>query len=152
MINTDPFDYDAAALGIYTANQDRDTNRPLSAGIKLPVEPLLPKGVKYDSNKPEYSLLPPVALLEMVKNLTFGAQKYQRENWRRVPDAKRRYLNAAQRHIWLWQMGETDDPENNLHHLAAAAVNLMFILELDLLDIRDEYQQFKKHLQPESQP
>ena len=116
----------------------------------------LAKGVKYDDNKPEYSLLPPVALLEMTKNLTFGAQKYCRENWRRVPDAKRRYFDAAFRHMQLWHMGETDDPENNLHHLAAAAVNLMFILELDLLDIRDEYQQFKqhleRHLQPRNQP
>lgn len=95
----------------------------------------LTQGVKYDSNKPEYSLLPPVALLEMVKNLTFGAQKYSRDNWRKVPDAKRRYFDAAQRHMWQWQMQEINDPENNLHHLAAAAVNLMFILELDLLDL-----------------
>lgn len=97
-------------------------------------KPVLTQGVKYDSNKPEYSLLPPVALLEMVKNLTFGAQKYTRENWRKVPDAKRRYFDAAQRHMWQWKMQETNDPENNLHHLAAAAVNLMFILELDLLE------------------
>ena len=110
-IYTEPFDYDAAALG----------SRPLSAGIKLPVEQVLATGVKYDDNKPEYSLLPPVALLEMTKNLTFGAQKYCRENWRKVPDAKRRYFDAAFRHMQLWHMGETDDPENNLHHLALHA-------------------------------
>ena len=150
MLNTETFDYDAAALGSRPATSDGNTSRPLSAGIQLPTG--FAQGVKYDDNKPEYSLLPPVALLEMTKNLTFGAKKYCRENWRRVPDAKRRYFDAAFRHMQLWHMGETDDPENNLHHLAAAAVNLMFILELDLLDIRDEYQQFKDHLQPESQP
>lgn len=97
------------------------------------------KGVKYDSNKPEYGLLPPIALLEMAKNLTVGAQKYSRENWRKVPDGKRRYFDAAQRHLWAWKMQEVFDPENGLHHLAAAAVNIMFALELDLL----EYQQNK---------
>lgn len=89
-------------------------------------------GVKYDEGKPDYSLLPPHALLEIVKNLTFGAQKYEPENWRNVPEAHKRYFSAANRHMWTWKMGQELDPENNLHHLAAAAVNLMFILELEL--------------------
>ena len=96
---------------------------------------ILTKGVKYDVGKPEFSLLPPNALLEMVENLTFGAKKYSRDNWYKVPDAKRRYFDAAMRHLWAWKMDERFDPENHLHHLAAAAVNVMFVLELDLVDV-----------------
>lgn len=95
------------------------------------------KGVKYDSEKPRYDLLPPKALLEAVKNLTFGATKYAPENWKKVPEGRRRYFAAAQRHQWQWKSGETLDPENNLHHLAAAIVNLMFILEKELNNIPD---------------
>lgn len=90
------------------------------------------EGVKYDKDKPQYGLLPPNALLEMVKNLTFGASKYSPGNWRKLDNLKDRYFDAAQRHMWAWKMQERNDPENNLHHLAAAAVNLMFILQIEL--------------------
>ena len=38
-------------------------------------------GRKFDGGKLEYGLVPPLALKEMVKVLTFGAQKYERDNW-----------------------------------------------------------------------
>jgi len=37
-------------------------------------------GRKFDGGKLEYGLLPPLALEETVKVLTFGAQKYERDN------------------------------------------------------------------------
>ena len=86
-------------------------------------------GRKFDSGKPEYGLVPPYALDELVKVLTVGAQKYERENWRFVPDAERRYFDALQRHVWAWKRGETLDPETGLHHLAHAACCLFFLYE-----------------------
>jgi hypothetical protein len=88
-------------------------------------------GRKFDSGKSEYGLIPPHALEEMVKVLTLGAQKYDRDNWRYVPDGKRRYFDAAQRHLWAWKRGEQVDPESGIHHLAHAATNLFFLYELD---------------------
>ena len=38
-------------------------------------------GMKYDSGKPRYDLLPPELLEEAAKVLTFGAQKYEPRNW-----------------------------------------------------------------------
>ena len=90
------------------------------------------KGRKFDGGKLEYGLLPPLALEETVKVLTFGAQKYERDNWQKVPDAKRRYFDALQRHVWSWKQGEQIDPESGIHHLAHAMCCLMFILERDL--------------------
>jgi hypothetical protein len=90
-------------------------------------------GRKFDGNKLEYGLLPPYALQETVKVLTFGAQKYERDNWKKVPDSKRRYYDALQRHLWAWKMGENIDPESGLHHLAHAMCCLMFLYEHDII-------------------
>lgn len=90
-------------------------------------------GRKFDGGKLEYGLLPPLALEEVVKVLTFGAQKYERDNWQKVSDAKRRYFDALQRHIWAWKQGEQIDPESGIHHLAHAMCCLMFLFEHDIM-------------------
>jgi hypothetical protein len=91
------------------------------------------KGRKFDGGKLEYGLLPPLALEETVKVLTFGAQKYERDNWQKVPDAKRRYFDALQSHVWSWKQGEQIDPESGIHHLAHAMCCLMFLYEHDIM-------------------
>ena len=89
-------------------------------------------GRKFDGGKLEYGLLPPLALEETVKVLTFGAQKYERDNWQKVPDSKRRYFDALQRHVWAWKKGEQIDQESGIHHLAHAMCCLMFLYEHDV--------------------
>jgi hypothetical protein len=90
-------------------------------------------GRKFDGGKLEYGLLPPNALEETVKVLTFGAQKYERNNWIHVDDGVRRYFDALQRHLWAWKKGEQIDPESGLHHLAHAMCCLMFLYERDVI-------------------
>jgi hypothetical protein len=53
-------------------------------------------------------------------------------NWRRVPDAQRRYFDAAQRHLLAWWAGEKEDPETTLSHLAHASCCVLFLLALDV--------------------
>jgi hypothetical protein len=89
------------------------------------------EGRKYDSDKPEYGLIPPFALEELAHVLTIGAKKYARENWRYVPEAERRYYDALQRHLWAWKRGERFDPETGRHHLGHAAACLFFLYEHD---------------------
>ena len=96
------------------------------------------EGRKFDSDKLEYGLLPPKALEETVRVLTFGAKKYARDNWIYVDDAKRRYFDALQRHIWAWKIGEQIDPESGIHHLAHAMCCLFFLYEHDVLYSKDE--------------
>ena len=100
------------------------------AKLSLISEPL---GRKFDGGKLEYGLLPPYALQETVKVLTFGAQKYERNNWIHVDDGIRRYFDALQRHVWAWKMGENIDPESGLHHLAHAMCCLMFLYEREVI-------------------
>ena len=88
-------------------------------------------GRKFDGDKPQYGLLPPKALKETVKVLTLGAQKYEPDNWKIVPDAQSRYFDALMRHLWDWKSGEKLDPETGISHLAHACCNILFILERD---------------------
>lgn len=84
---------------------------------------------KNDSSKLRYDLVPPEALRELAKVLTYGANKYGADNWRLCDDSSR-YLAAAYRHIEAYRMGEMCDPESGLHHLSHALTNLAFMVVL----------------------
>lgn len=90
------------------------------------------QGIKFDSNKPEYGLVPANALHEIVKVLTYGAQKYSRENWRQVPERERRYFDAMMRHLWAVRRGELVDDETGISHYAHAGCCLLYLLEMEL--------------------
>ena len=92
-------------------------------------------GMKYDGGKPRMALLfdgCPNALEAVAQVLTFGAQKYAAHSWQTVPEGEERYKSALLRHLTAVGKGEEIDSESNLHHLAHAACNALFILELEL--------------------
>lgn len=95
-----------------------------------------PAGTKYDQDKLQYSLIPPYALEQIAKNLTVGLKKYkERNNWKKVEGAEQRYLDALYRHLEAHRRGEVYDPDSSvpdMPHLAAVAVNAMFLLEFML--------------------
>tara|TARA_B110000444_G_scaffold134982_1_gene126801 strand:+ start:27513 stop:27812 length:300 start_codon:yes stop_codon:yes gene_type:complete len=90
-------------------------------------------GIKYDSEKPDYSLIPPNALDDVAKVLTYGAKKYDRHNWQNLENLDDRYFAAAQRHLWALKRGETHDRETEIHHAAHAICCMMFLLEFNYL-------------------
>lgn len=85
-------------------------------------------GMKFDSDKTDWSLMPFAELEDVVKVLMVGAKKYQRDNWKFVDDAERRYFNACFRHIISHRSGELLDKETGLPHLAHAICCLLFLL------------------------
>lgn len=89
-------------------------------------------GRKFDQGKRRFSLIPLKALYAVMDVLEYGAKKYAPGNWRKVPDARTRYYDAAIRHITAWWGGETCDPESGLHHLGHACCCLVFLLALEL--------------------
>lgn len=89
-------------------------------------------GIKYDDKKPKMHLLPPKAITEVSKVLTFGADKYDEENWRRLDNLQARYSSSALRHIFAHLDGEQLDPESGVSHIAHAICCLMFKLEVEL--------------------
>lgn len=93
------------------------------------------EGRKFDGGKPRFELVPPHALEETAKVLTFGSLKYADDNWKNVPDGKKRYIGAILRHINAFKKGETHDPETGLHHMAHAICCAMFICDADVSGI-----------------
>lgn len=87
-------------------------------------------GKKFDSGKPPMSLLSGIAKRKIARVLDFGRQKYDAHNWRKGM-AWSRLLDAAERHLDAYNMGEDLDPESGLSHLAHAACCLMFLLEYE---------------------
>jgi hypothetical protein len=85
---------------------------------------------KADAGKPRMSLLPPRALMAVGRVLTFGADRYGPDNWRHVDD-RRRYVDAAMRHLLAMMAGEENDPDSGENHLAHLVCSALFLLELD---------------------
>ena len=70
------------------------------------------------------------ALKEVVKVGTFGAKKYSKSGWLKVPNAAERYADALARHELDLMSGITHDPESKLLHRAHQAWNVLALLEL----------------------
>ena len=94
--------------------------------VETPNSPVT--GVKYDSDKPRFSLLPLKQVWDIVAVLEACAKKYAPDNWQKVPNAENRYFDAAMRHLCAWRSGEKRDPKTNLPHLAHAACCLLFLM------------------------
>ena len=107
------------------------------------------QGRKFDGGKLRYDLIPVLALEETTKVVTKGAEKYDDENWKLVPEGRRRYLAAAMRHIQQWRKGEIYDEEMGTHHIANAISNLMFILEKELRGWEDSSEDSSRDISQE---
>lgn len=88
-------------------------------------------GLKYDHDKPMYNLIPALAINELAKVLTFGANKYAPNSWQNVNDGLERYRAALLRHTFAIQRGELYDKESGISHSAHAMCCAAFIVELE---------------------
>lgn len=78
------------------------------------------EGVKYDSDKLRYDLIPPDALEFLARVYTMGAKKYADRNWEKGISYSR-IFGAIMRHLWAFWKGESIDTESGLPHPAHAA-------------------------------
>lgn len=83
-----------------------------------------------NANKLRLDLLPVAALCDVAAVMTYGATKYAERNWEQGAKPSGEYIACALRHILAYQGGEDIDPESRRPHLAHAATNLLFLLEL----------------------
>lgn len=84
-------------------------------------------GRKDDKEKNRLDLIEPEFIEGIGEVLTFGADKYEPNNWQNVEDAKNRYYAAALRHLMAWRKGEKADPESGFSPLDHVACNIMFL-------------------------
>lgn len=80
----------------------------------------------------------PNALAAVAERSGFGHEKYEEwdsdwSNWKRVENAKSEYEDAAARHALC-----LDSQETEIEHLAAEIWNLLAVLELELIEIKND--------------
>lgn len=78
------------------------------------------EGLKFDTNKLRFDLIPPRALEELAAVYTFGASKYADRNWEKGIKFGRIFA-AIMRHLWKGWRGSEKDEETGLSHYAHAA-------------------------------
>jgi hypothetical protein len=95
----------------------------------------MPEGIKYDSNKPRLAEMIidfKEPLLQLCKVWEFGANKYEKSNWKLVENGRDRYTNAMLRHLVQEEDFLFDDESKLLHasHIAFNALaRLYFIIQ-----------------------
>lgn len=82
-------------------------------------------GTKFDSNKPKVSLVPSEAILAAARAMTYGANKYAADNFKKGI-THRRLLDAAFRHLLAYSAGEDLD-ESGLCHIDHALASLCML-------------------------
>jgi len=83
-------------------------------------------GLKFDDGKIRMDLLPPKAIAELGKVLTYGAGEYGDNNWQQVET--KRYVAAILRHLMAWMDGEDHDKKSKLHHMSHVLCNAAFLV------------------------
>lgn len=78
----------------------------------------------------QYSMIPVDPLAEVARVYGYGAQKYDRDNWRKGY-AWSLSIDALMRHIEQFRRGESMDTESGRQHLAHAAFHLFTLMEYD---------------------
>lgn len=93
---------------------------------------------RYNEGKAKFSLIDPSFEEGVARVLTFGAEKYGEENWKRSAGTEnhdsfvRGCYDSMRRHLNALGHGENTDGESGLPHLDHVACNVMFIRYYDL--------------------
>ena len=90
--------------------------------------------VKDGQVKPRFSLLPMMALNEVMHVMCYGAEKYAEHNYSKG-QKNTTYTDAAIRHIMAYNTNQNIDTESNRHHLAHAIACLMMGLDNELVGV-----------------
>ena len=84
------------------------------------------KALRYNSGKPDWTLLDYPSLLPLVKVMEQGAKKYSRDNWKLPNNNKMEPLQSAMRHLIALIGGEEFDKESGERHTGHIMANMMF--------------------------
>ena len=86
------------------------------------------EGLRFNSNKTRYDLLPTFAQEQYAGVLTVGANKYPERNWEKGMSWNT-VIASMERHVAALKRGEDNDPETGLLHTAHIMCNSAFLTE-----------------------
>ena len=92
------------------------------------------EGIKYDDEKPtvgEFITDFGPEMMEVARVWKFGADKYEKSNWKKLKDGKERYLNALVRHLIKADLEKVDE-ETGLSHYTHAVFNALAVLHFEM--------------------
>lgn len=92
-----------------------------------PVFESITEGLRFDTDKLRFDLIPPEADIALAEILTFGAKKYADRNWEKGMKWSR-CVASLKRHMSRWESGELLDPETNKPHLWHMLCNVAFLV------------------------
>ena len=81
-------------------------------------------GLRYNTNKPKWSLIPQSALIPMVRAAEYGATKYAPHNWKKGLKISE-ICESLKRHLDDFMEGKDIDPESDLPHTCGIQWNSM---------------------------
>jgi len=124
--------------GIHYEKLHQNVNQESDPNGKNPHE----GGAKLDSGKNRMGLVLngfALALLEVGKVGTYGANKYTDNGWEEVENGEARYTDAMLRHHFeeAAYLGDPNDKDTKLSHLAHRAWNALATLEKHLRETKD---------------
>ena len=97
---------------------------------------------RFNTGKPEWSLVDYKALEPMVRVLEMGKKKYSANNWKRgLPTTE--ICESLLRHLYAYMGGEDTDPESGLSHIAHVQCNAMFLQHM-MQNKQEEFDNRKK--------
>jgi hypothetical protein len=105
------------------ARQQVAPTQPIKADPTAPV-----RGLRFNTGKTLYHLIPPYPLEQIAKVFTKGAEKYAPNNWKKgMPWSE--VEGSLIRHLEAYRSGEDFDSESGLYHMAHVAVNAIFLID-----------------------
>ena len=108
-------------------NHDKETGLMEANNRLAAIKKNFTEAKKFDEGKPGYSNIPRLALLEVAKVMTYGANNYGKYNYSGKIESSR-LTDALERHLNKYMMNEDID-ELSYHHIAHVAANALMLLD-----------------------
>lgn len=105
------------------------------------------EGTKYDNGKApvaEFLLDFAPEIIDVAKVWQFGAEKYEKSNWKKVDNGKTRYMNALIRHLLLSDY-EPVDEESGMSHLVHVVFNALAVLHFEIEERKENDKNNRKN-------
>ena len=107
---------------------------------------------RFSAGKIRHDLIPSWPIDELAKVYSYGASKYDSDNWRKGLKWRKDVIGPLKRHLEKWIRGEKIDEESSCHHLAMVLWNVCTLMEYERCSVgKDDRNPYDLSLMDESE-